>query len=344
VSQEYDLKVAFALGEPLGRALFKQQAEDFVVRERLGFEPSGGGEHYYVQVRKTGANTAWVAENMARYLDIKDFDVTYAGRKDRHAVTTQWFSCRLPGKQVPDWAGLDLQGVEIISHSRHDKKLRRGEHIGNEFEIRLRQVQGDDLVPRLEKIQLQGFPNYFGEQRFGRQGSNLQAADALFSGQTIRREQRDLCLSAVRSYMFNQDLAEQIQAGAFDGQSVAEFQWQMPADDRAAAPGAKRNRSRDPQKAQARGRDSPAAPVPRGWLYGLSRKENSALQSLEARFPSWCEGLTRLEVKAQQRDLWVRPAALTWRFEENDLCLSFGLPVGSFATSLLREIVDYGER
>ena len=346
MSQSYDLQLAYALGKPQAQAGFKQQTSDFIVRERLGFEPSGEGEHVYVQVRKTAANTAWVGENIARYLDIKEFDVTYAGRKDRHAVTTQWFSCRLPGKQEPDWAGFDVAGVEILGHSRHQKKLRRGEHAGNEFEIRLRQVQGHDLEARLEKIRLQGFPNYFGEQRFGRQGSNLLAADALFSGQVVRREQRDLCLSAVRSYMFNQDLAAQILAGAYADQCVAEFQWQLPADDRAAEAGRKRGRSRDRENTQTRGRDAAVTPesIPRGWLYGLSRQENPALQSLEQRFPDWCQGLARLALKAQQRDLWVRPAALTWSFEESDLLLSFGLPAGSFATSLLREIVDYGER
>ena len=340
MNQEYDLEVDYAQGKPLGRARLKLHAVDFMVNERLGFEPSGVGEHCYVRIRKTGANTAWVAENMARYLDIKPFDVNYAGRKDRHAVTEQWLSCHVPGKQMPDFSGLGLAGVEILETRRHDKKLRRGGHAGNEFEIRLRDVQPDlqdgfqdgfqdDLEQRLARVAAQGFPNYFGEQRFGRDASNLIAADSLFAGQPVRHQQRDLCLSAVRSYMFNADLSQSIRSGDLADISLPEHSWETNSEPRGGA----------------RGQPQTSAQINmRGWLYGVARHETPALKSLERRFPDWCEGLRRLDLKAQQRDLWVRPAAFSWRFEGADLLLSFGLPVGSFATSLIREIVDYGER
>lgn len=333
MNQDYPLDVTYAQGQPSGRAGLKQQAVDFVVNERLGFEPSGIGEHCYVQIRKTGANTAWVAENMARYLNIKAFYVNYAGRKDRHAVTTQWLSCHVPGKLMPDFSNMTLAGVEILETRRHDKKLRRGSHAGNEFEIRLRNIQADteDIERRLTRIADQGFPNYFGEQRFGRGGSNLLAADSLFAGEPVKHQLRDLCLSAVRSYMFNADLSQQLSAGELDDISVPEHCWTASVEVGRGAESGGRTRS----TGQAN---------QRGWLYGLARKENSALKSLETRFPHWCEGLRKLDLKAQQRDLWVRPAAFNWRFEGPDLLLSFGLPVGSFATSLIREVVNYGEQ
>ncbi|MEJ6591757.1 MAG: tRNA pseudouridine(13) synthase TruD [SAR86 cluster bacterium] len=333
MSQDYALAVAYAQGQPSGSARLKQQAVDFVVNERLGFEPSGIGEHCYVRIRKTGANTAWVAENLARYLNIKPFDVNYAGRKDRHAVTTQWLSCHLPGKLMPDFADMALTGVEIVETCRHDKKLRRGSHAGNEFEIRLRDIQADsqDLEQRLAQIAAQGFPNYFGEQRFGRGGSNLLAADKLFAGEPIRPQQRDMCLSAVRSYMFNADLSRQVSSGELSAISVPEHCWTANEEAGRGADSGGRTRSSGESNH-------------RGWLYGLARKETPALKSLESRFPLWCEGLRRLDLKAQQRDLWVRPAAFNWRFEGADLLMSFGLPVGSFATSLIREIVSYGEQ
>lgn len=330
MTQDDALKVAFAYGQPSGRARLKQEPADFLVSERLGYEPSGAGEHCFVHIRKTGANTAWVAENLARYLNIKVFDVNYAGRKDRHAVTTQWLSCHLPGKQMPDFSSLNLSGVEILEVRRHAQKLRRGSHAGNEFEVRLRDLQGSraDIEQRLALIAEQGFPNYFGEQRFGRGGSNLSIADRLFKGETVRHQQRELCLSAVRSYMFNADLSRRISAGDLSNVSLPEPSW-ICSDTGVRGD---RSRTRSTEQSQLR-----------GWLYGVARQATPELKSLEARFPDWCEGLRRLDLKAQQRDLWVRPVAFNWRFEGSDLLLSFGLPVGSFATSLMREIVVYGK-
>jgi tRNA pseudouridine13 synthase len=334
-------KQLHALGVPVWRARLRSQPEDFQVTEHLGFTPGGVGEHWYVRIRKTGANTAWVAEGLAAFLGIKDFDVSYAGRKDRHAVTEQWFSCRVPGKAVPDWGALNLQGVEVLQAERHDKKLHRGEHAGNEFVIRLTHLQRDagdvsddpsekaDLTQRLERIARWGFPNYFGEQRFGHDGSNLAAADVLFAGGVVRAQQRGLCLSAVRSYMFNESLSALVEACEYGTLEIVPYSAQVSA---AAS------------KSRGRSRDEAAPLVPRGWMYGVSRKPTPALQALAEIYPQWCAGLAKLDVKAQQRDLWVRPGAFNWRIDGADLLLSFSLPVGSYATSLIREIVDYGER
>jgi tRNA pseudouridine13 synthase len=345
------MKQAYSQGAPLYRARLRTRPEDFYVNEQLGFAPSGAGEHWYVQIRKTGANTAWVAEGLAGFLGIKEFDVSYAGRKDRHAVTQQWFSCRVPGKATPDWHALHLLGVEVLQAHRHDKKLHRGEHAGNEFVIRLTDLHSDaehhavDLRRRLDDIGRRGFPNYFGEQRFGRGGSNLSAADVLFAGGVVRAQQRDWCLSAVRSYMFNESLSTQVQAGDFDAlalaphstESVAETDAGSAAEILVAATQA-RGRSRD------RIRDKVGPNAPRGWLYGVSRKPTPALEALATAYPAWCAGLAKLDIKAQQRDLWVRPGAFSGRIDGADLLLSFSLPVGSYATSLIREIVDYGEK
>jgi tRNA pseudouridine13 synthase len=326
---------AYAQGAPVYQARLRSRPEDFQVDEQLGFVPSGEGEHWYVKIRKTGANTAWVAEGLAAFLGIKEFDVSYAGRKDRHAVTQQWFSCRVPGKVTPDWSALGLSGVEVLEAQRHDKKLHRGEHAGNEFVIRLTQLHCDaqghesDLHRRLDDIGLRGFPNYFGEQRFGHDGNNLSAAEVLFAGGVVRAQQRDWCLSAVRSYMFNDSLSTQVQAGDFASMEL------VPHRARTRAPAA---------QTRGRSRDVAAPNVPRGWLYGVSRRPTPALEAMAAAYPDWCAGLEKLDVKAQQRDLWVRPGAFNWRIDGADLLLSFSLPVGSYATSLIREIVDYGEK
>lgn len=337
------MKQAYAQGAPVYRARMRSRPEDFQVNEQLGFVPSGSGEHWYVQIRKTGANTAWVAEGLAAFLGVKEFDVSYAGRKDRHAVTQQWFSCRVPGKVSPDWSALNLLGVEVLQAHRHDKKLHRGEHAGNAFVIRLTEMHSDaeshesNLKQRLDDIGLRGFPNYFGEQRFGRGGSNLSAADVLFAGGAVRAQQRDWCLSAVRSYMFNESLSTQVQAGDFDVLALAPHSSERSAE---AGSGSRTAAT----KSRGRARDIAAPNVPRGWLYGVSRKPTPALEALAAHHPVWCEGLAKLDIKAQQRDLWVRPGAFNWRIDGADLLLSFSLPVGSYATSLIREIVDYGEK
>ncbi|MFT4631556.1 MAG: tRNA pseudouridine13 synthase [Candidatus Azotimanducaceae bacterium] len=333
---------AYAQGAPLYRARLRARPEDFQVNEQLGFSPSGVGEHWYVQIRKTGANTAWVAEGLAAFLGVKQFDVSYAGRKDRHAVTQQWFSCRVPGKVSPDWSALNLLGVEVLQAQRHDKKLHRGEHAGNEFVIRLTHLHSNaesheaNLTQRIDDIGRRGFPNYFGEQRFGHGGSNLSAADVLFAGGTVRAQQRDWCLSAVRSYMFNESLSTQVQGGDFQTLALSPHNAEIDADTATRT-------DLSALRTKGRSRDAAAPNVPRGWLYGISRKPTPALEAMAAKYPVWCAGLAKLDVKAQQRDLWVRPGAFSGRIDGADLLLSFSLPVGSYATSLIREIVDYGE-
>jgi tRNA pseudouridine13 synthase len=138
--QQYDIEFPRAHGEPICSGRTKVHAEDFEVIENLGFEPSGSGEHLYVNVRKTDANTAWVAGKLADFVGIRRNDVGYAGRKDRRAVATQWFSCWLPGRQDPEWQNFRAEGVEILATSRHLRKLKRGNLVSNAFRIIVRDV------------------------------------------------------------------------------------------------------------------------------------------------------------------------------------------------------------
>lgn len=291
---------------PMVSGRFRARPEDFEVDELLGFEPSGSGEHVWLRIRKEGANTGWVAERLARFLDLRDFDVSYSGRKDRHAVTTQWFSCWLPGRPAPDWSTLCIAGVEVLASCRHERKLRRGNHAANRFRITMRDVsiEGDrraalaDLDTRIARIGTEGFPNYFGEQRFGRDGGNLQHADELMKGKRAPRRQRDLYISAARSYLFNRALASRVRDGS----------WR--------APGAT------------------------GWLPGIMRKPDETFVP-EPAFDAWYEGLAALGVKAMRRPLAAFPRDLSVVEAGRDLIFTFELPAGSYATSLLRELVRY---
>lgn len=297
----YPLDFARAIGPPLLYGRMRERPRDFAVTEELGFEPRGVGEHVYLYVRKTNANTAWVAGRIARLAGVRSRDVGYAGRKDRHAVTEQWFSCHLPGRLEPSWKQLVADGVEVLRSRRHPKKLRTGAHAANRFRLVIRGLASDepavaaieDLNRRLEFIGEHGFPNYFGEQRFGAAGANLHFADELFKGQRFARDRRSLYISAARSYLFNRELSR----------LVVDDSW--------------------------RGGD--------GWLRGTSRRPLPPLE--DPPFSDWCDGLEALGVKAMRRPLRVIPGNLHFELNGDSLLLSFELRAGSYATSLVRELI-----
>ncbi|MDQ5909203.1 MAG: tRNA pseudouridine synthase [Pseudomonadota bacterium] len=207
-------------GQPRLQGRLRTAPEDFQVREELDFTLDGIGEHVWLWVRKRGANTDWVAKRLAERAGISANAVSYAGLKDRHAVTEQWFSVHLPGKADPDWATDPHPDFTVLNAVRHSRKLRRGALSGNAFRITVRDLEGDpaELAARLERVAADGVPNYFGEQRFGREAGNLERAAAMFSGrEKVRdRHQRGLYLSAARSALFNAVLAQRVVEGSWN--------------------------------------------------------------------------------------------------------------------------------
>ncbi|MDY6898092.1 MAG: tRNA pseudouridine(13) synthase TruD, partial [Cyanobacteriota bacterium] len=207
--------------EPLcGRGLIRQVPEDFVVEERVDIELEGEGEHLWVQLRKRGQNTEYVAAQLARLCEVPRRAVGYAGRKDRHAVTTQWFSVHLPGKQGPgDWTALP-ESVEVLQTARHRRKLQTGALKANRFRLVIRDLTGepDQIESRLERLARRGVPNYFGEQRFGHGGRNVERAHEWFAGEFRPRDRslRSLLLSSARSFLFNEVLAARVRADSWD--------------------------------------------------------------------------------------------------------------------------------
>ena len=208
-------QLSYLHGAPVARGILKAEAADFVVNEDLGFEPCGEGEHIFVRVRKTGENTAWVAGLLADAAGVNRNAVTWAGLKDRHAVTEQWFGIHLPGKAEPNLSVIESDSIQILQVKRHNKKLRVGYLKGNHFTLRLTGLeQTEGLASRLQAIASQGVPNYYGEQRFGRGGNNLEAAKAMFAGKRINdRNKRSLYLSAARSMLFNAIVSARIEQG-----------------------------------------------------------------------------------------------------------------------------------
>jgi tRNA pseudouridine13 synthase len=210
----------FAFGGPQGEGQVRLTPEDFQVDEILGFEPDGEGEHLLLQIRKRETNTQWLARQLASFAGVPPRDVSYAGLKDRHAVTTQWYSIRLAGRAEADWRRLESDQIEILRVERHRRKLRPGALKGNRFLLVIRALSGrpEKLEEQLGQIRELGMPNYFGEQRFGQDYGNLQHAERLFSGKAgaIDRKLRGLLISSVRSQLFNEVLAARIETDCWD--------------------------------------------------------------------------------------------------------------------------------
>jgi tRNA pseudouridine13 synthase len=320
VSPNFSLDWPYAYGAPTAAGDFRTTPEDFIVDEVLGFEPSGEGEHVLLHIRKRGDNTNWVANQIADLAGVKPMDVGYCGLKDRHAVTTQWFSVYLGKKPEADWQRLNSESIELLAVARHSQKLRRGTHQANQFQITLRNVEGDtaDIDARLAAINKSGVPNYFGEQRFGREGGNLpQAQRLLVEGQRMRdKQKRGLILSAARSYLFNEVVSFRVGAGTWQQQLAGE----------------------------AVLNDAPTAPL---WGRGRSQAADEALaveqQALSA-WKEWCDSLEHMGLSQERRKLVLQPANFSWKWLEQEqkpsLTLRFALGTGDYATSILREVIN----
>lgn len=212
-----------AYGAPLASATFRQQLSDFCVDEELRFEPSGEGAHHLLLIEKRNINTDIVCHKLRRFAEVNTTDIGYAGKKDRFAIARQWFSVQLPLLKEIDWTEFNDDEVTVLKATRHDKKLRIGAVKQNHFKITLRDIgfkEGADknsLEQRIAKIQQHGFANYFGEQRFGRNGDNLaRGVDLLLANKKLKnRNLQGLLFSAVRSFLFNQVVAKRIEAGQF---------------------------------------------------------------------------------------------------------------------------------
>jgi len=334
-----------AHGQAVLSADMRTTPEDFVVEELPGFEATGAGEHLLLTVEKRGMNTGFAAKHIAQWAGVGEVAIGYAGLKDRHAVTRQRFSVHLPKKVAPDLATLDFaQGAErltVIEHTWHAKKLPRGALAGNRFVLALRGVNGerDAIERRLRDIAQRGVPNYFGEQRFGRDGDNVANARAMFAGRRVRREQRTLLISAARSELFNRVLAQRVVQGSWDSPLDGEV-WMLDGSRSVFGP-----EPFDDALAQrlASFDIHPTGPL---WGRGELRTSGDAAR-LEADVLSGEEalalraGLEAEGLKQERRALRLKPADLAWTWREDDVLeLAFALPPGTYATVVLAELGD----
>ncbi|MGH8029268.1 MAG: tRNA pseudouridine(13) synthase TruD [Arenimonas sp.] len=324
-------------------ARFRASPEDFRVDEQPSFEASGAGEHLLLTIEKRGLNTVSVEQRLAKWAGTGDVGIGYAGMKDRHAVTTQRFSVHLPGRESPDTTKLEFtdattgQSLRVIEAHRHSRKISRGALAGNAFTLVLRDVVGerDAIEARLAAIAQGGIPNYFGEQRFGRGGDNVESARRMFAGARMRREERSILLSAARSEIFNAVLAARIDEGNWSGGIDGEV-WMLEGTHSVFGP--------EPLTDALRERALRLDIHPTGvmWGRGALRSHGAALALESAAVEPFADlraGLEAAGLKQERRALRVRVADVAWNWLEAEVLeLKFGLPAGAYATEVLAEL------
>ncbi len=332
---------AYAFGGVAGTAKIRSSSDDFMVEELLGFDLSGEGEHIYLQIQKSEENTEYIARQLAKFANLPSRAVSYAGLKDRHALTTQWFSVHLPGKKELAWNSFETSSIKILSSKRHLKKLKKGALKGNRFFLILRNWQGDCSQANtiMESIQSSGIPNYFGEQRFGIDYNNLERAKELFSGKKFsNRHKRGLYISAARSFLFNHILSQRVTENTWNQAISGDL---MMFDQSNSYFKADEIDDSIKQRVQAK------QIHPSGPLWGKGSPESSLAafdieQQIADRYDVFSNGLEQIEAAPAQRPLRVNVENFCWEWLSNtEFKLSFTLPAGSYATCVLREFIDY---
>lgn len=335
------MKLNYLLGKPQQAGRLKAEFADFIVREELGYPLAGEGEFVAVKVRKTNANTLFVGEQLAKFVGISAKNMSYAGLKDRHAVTEQWFCLHLSGKETPDFSAFECEGVEILEVTRHNRKIRTGALEGNYFELLLRDVEEtDELKQRLNQLQAVGFPNYFTEQRFGRDGHNLTQAQRWASGEiSVKdRKKRSFYLSAARSEVFNLVVSQRIADHQMQTVLLGDYLqlagsnsfFEVKAEDLV-------------QSQQRLDENDVLLTAPLIGENSLEQKGNEREKAIVAQHENLISLMKKERMNAARRAILCKPQDLYWQFEPKGLRLTFFLNSGSYATGLVRELIILNE-
>ncbi len=321
-------------------AEFRSTLDDFEVEEVAAYAPSGSGEHVFAFIEKRGLTTKDAVRALCDHVGADPKAAGWAGLKDRHAVTRQWIS--LWGSTPDAVTKAEIEGIRVLEAALHPHKLRTGHLRGNRFRIRLRQIDAsriEDLRRVLSEIETRGLPNYYGEQRFGREGDNAERALRWVLGEARAPRsgfQRKLQMSALQSKVFNRCVAERVQS--------SRLAWVFAGDVMKKHDSGGLFIATEVEDTQARADAWEISPT--GPMFGAKMRwpEGEALAREEALLRE--AGLT-LDRLAK----WKRVAPGTRRFvripvpkvdlsvSDNTVDLDFTLPAGSYATILVREIL-----
>ncbi len=322
-------------GVPVFEGVYRAEPSDFVVMEDLGFEPGGSGPHIWALIRKVGISSEEACSRLGQATKTSRKDLGYAGKKDTHAISTQWIS-------LPDSAQIDVgpidSALEVLRFSRNQRKLKIGQLAGNHFQLRLYGVVISDLGERLKAISSIGVPNYFGLQRFGRSGFNLEKARRLARRQLVgnqRLHPRDgMAASAARSAGFNAIVAERLNEGRWLNVAVGDAVSLAGRGSHFLASEA------DLSSIQSRimaGELDTTAPMA-GRISKTSSEQNAFETATLQTDPELFDWMTAIFRDEDRRAVRVLPKKLEAEVTGNTLDLSFWLPRGSFATAVLNEI------
>jgi tRNA pseudouridine13 synthase len=322
---------------------FKGSPEDFVVEELPAYEPDGApdGEHLFVWVEKRGHSTQEVAKALARHCGLTERDVSWAGLKDRQAVTRQYLS--LPAKRAePRIDSFVLEGVTVLRHARHRNKLKGGHLNGNRFELTVRDVRdAGALDASLALLQSAGVPNFYGEQRFGLASTNAERGKKLLldGGRHRDRFERKLLLSAYQAELFNRVLALRLGRGLYARALVGDV--------------LKKHQTGGEFMCEDAALDQPRLAAfelsPTGPMYGPDMRQPAGEPAALEQEVLTGEGVTLdtfvsggAETRGTRRLLRI-PFAATHQWAGSDVKLEFSLPAGSYATVVLRELLKDNE-
>ena len=312
--------------------------DDFEVEEVPSYEPCGKGEHLYLWVEKRGMAPEFFARTIAQRLMIPPGAVGTAGLKDRHAVTRQWVS--VPATCEPLVGKLDGDGLRVLKTGRHTNKLKPGHLRGNRFRILVRGAAKLDSVDAiLDRIRTQGLPNFYGPQRFGRDGGTVELGLKCLAGTAPRRLRPFLyrfALSAVQSLLFNDVLARRMRDGLYravlDGDVMAKWPFgglfvakDVPAEQ--ARFDAKETVTAGPMFGSKTFRAE-----------GIVAEREAAVLRDNGLSPTSFGGFGKLVMGTRRHHL-IYIDDLTSAWEPDGLRLGFTLPAGSYATVLLREVM-----
>jgi len=333
-------ELAYLHGKPIAKAKLKTQPEHFVVKENLGFKFSGSGEHLMIKIRKTGENTSFVANELAKVCGVKSKDVGWAGLKDRHAITEQWLSIQLPKPDTPDFTEFELQypSIKILDTARHNKKLRPGDLIGNDFEVVLSEVTNvEEVESRIKLVLETGVPNYFGVQRFGREGSNLTEARrwGRDNVRTKNQNKRSLYLSTARSWIFNHIVSSRLDKGQLNSLMLGDIvtrssvMTEITEENLSAI-----------QTEFSLGSTSLTAALAGDNALPTKKDALAIEQIIVDSEPDLMALIRGNRMRHDRREVLLKPKDFSYKIEQELVILSFSLSAGSFATSVIRELVE----
>lgn len=319
---------------------FRATAEDFEVEEIAAYPAMGTGEHAFAFIEKRGLTTKDAVRALCERVGADPDAAGWAGLKDRHAVTRQWIS--IFGASPDALLHADLEGVRVLESTLHPQKLRTGHLRANRFRIRLRRFERariEELRRLLSELERHGLPNYYGEQRFGRDGNNAERALRWVRGEARAPRagfQRKLQMSALQSQIFNRCVAERVQSSTLGKVYPGDLVKKHESGGLFVAP--------DVEVTQARADAWEISPT--GPIFGAKMRwpEGDARQREEALLQESGLTLDRLAkwkrvAPGTRRFVRVPVANLELTVSDNTVQLDFTLPAGSYATILVREVL-----